>query len=262
MKKTFQVGLATEYDPLIQWGSFMAQSKCDGVRTWAIKQNGHVELYTRNNKLIKGCSHIKQELEQILEDGQVLDGELYCHNISFQSILSLVKTTGDNLDFIVFDLPLEQTTYFTRFEKLKSIVAGCQHVKPVTTYNKLVKTEKQIEQAMNHFIKNGFEGVILRTDSNHENGRTETILKKKPLETTEFKIIDIYKTNTGRLIASMVTSANKQFNAVVSGDSDQKKTLFYTRKRKIGKFATVSHQGFTNDGLPRFARMICVRNYE
>ena len=66
----------------------MVQPKLDGIRCLVYKKESIV-FQSRQNKLFEPFQHLLPELESIFEKHPtlVLDGELYCHGLGFESVL-------------------------------------------------------------------------------------------------------------------------------------------------------------------------------
>lgn len=66
--------------------------KYDGVRAFAIKRNGVVELKSRTGQPYN-VPHLQEALRGFMSDGEHFDGEIYLHNYALQDITSAVKRT-------------------------------------------------------------------------------------------------------------------------------------------------------------------------
>lgn len=264
LNKTFQCELAKTYCPNVTIGACMLQPKLDGCRAWAALVNGEVQLFTRNGNLINGCTHIKQELSQILTNSNmVLDGELYSHGLTFQQIIKQVKNGGEQLQFWAFDLVEDnQSGYFARYNALKSLIGACKHVLCVNTLNESKSDLYAIPDALQRVLKDGYEGLIIRTDAAHVNGRGNGIWKLKPHQDAEFVVKDICKALKGGFVAVLCNEEGKVFKAALCGNVSEQRAIYYKRARWINKQATVKFNGYTDAGLPRFAKMVAIRNYE
>lgn len=243
------------------------QPKLDGVRCIA---NGG-SMITRSGKTIHPFSDIQTQVDNLgLPDNTYLDGELYSHSLSFQRIngLTNLKTPSDKdlediskIEYHVFDLfdvsdldkPFEK-----RFAELKSIVKG-KKIKLVQT--QIVKNKSDIQKIHEQFIKDGYEGSILRNiDSPYElNKRSSHLWKYKDFEDAEFKIVG-YKEGTGKakgtVIWRVITKNGAEFDATQSGPFEIRKQYFKDAKKYLGKKLTVRFQGYYDRNgkkVPRIA---------
>lgn len=251
----FEPTLAETFDPITHGARYWVQAKIDGVRCIATRENGSIVLYTRHGNLISGFENIKNELDPILNDGDFLDGELFNPDLTFEQICSAVKKGFDNLRFIVFDFiqrGKEELLFSARWNALQIAFVGLKYISPVEQLERRICGNKAIEQATRYFVERGFEGAILRTESKHEGGRNETLLKNKPFQDAEFKMTGFETTNKGRSVALLVTDSGKPFKA----------SCVQACARFVKKKVTVRFQGMTAKGLPRFARVITARDYE
>ena len=260
MPLSFKPTLAKTYAPNTCSDVYWAQAKVDGVRCISTKENGEIILYTRHGNVINGFSKIKRELKKVLEDGDIVDGELYSEDITFEEICSSVKSGGNNLRYIVFDFIEkevedmgESLLYSDRFEALKNRIAGLRHIAPVEHLEHTIEGDEAIQKATEYFVSKGWEGVILRTESHYKGGRNNTLLKNKPFQDDEFKLIGYEETEKGRFIACLLTPSGEDFKASCA---------CACARAYINKMVTVRYQGTTSNGIPRFARVIIARDYE
>lgn len=70
----------------------LSSVKFDGVRALAKKKNGVVTLESRTGQLYD-IPHLLAELDGAMQEGDVLDGEVYLHGYALQTIVSAVKRT-------------------------------------------------------------------------------------------------------------------------------------------------------------------------
>ena len=69
-----------------------AQRKYDGIRNFVgFKFDGALHMTSRNGKEFVHLKHILKDLENVLKPTEILDGELYSHEMNFQQIISAVK---------------------------------------------------------------------------------------------------------------------------------------------------------------------------
>jgi hypothetical protein len=178
------------------------QPKLDGLR---MLYHNDI-LYTRELKYYPGKEYIKKELDNIIlpKDLDIknlyLDGELYNHNLTLQEINSLGRKDSDNnnksLEYHIYDIFTSSDKNLSFDNRLKYL----EYIKKNNSfkYIKIVDTHKvesfaDIEKYYDYYLKNNYEGVMLRLGhSIYEiNKRSYNLLKYKPIQTEEFIIIDV-----------------------------------------------------------------------
>lgn len=247
--------IATPFDDAVLFGSYFVQPKIDGVRMLAKCSNGQIHLFTRQGKPISNCCHIVEELTGVLKEGFVLDGELFYND--FQATLSDFKKDGSNLSFICFDLwneEMRMKPYKVRYNALERLIEGLQHIQLVPMLERKIKPSDAHKQ-LEHFVALGYEGIILRTDTMVQFGRTDSIVKLKKFLDEEFICQDVERTEKS-FVAYFVTNEGKSFSTKASAQ------FYKMRKKHIGKPCTVRFQEYTNKGVPRFPILTACRNYE
>lgn len=97
------------------------------------------------------------------------------------------------------------------------------------------------------------------------------MLKYKFFKDAEYKIVDFEegKGNLAGIAASVVCVADNgtEFRAGVTGTQDYARTLFKNKENYIGMLATIKYQELTpvqdgKGGVPRFGKMMAIRDYE
>lgn len=248
----------TNYNPRIHRGLYFIQPKLDGVRCLATSAG----LMTKNGNAIS-APHIAEELQ--LPNGITLDGELYNHDLPFSEIVKRVRR-GDceGLKLHVFDCYHEQTTmpYSSRRAFAKSFISGCSNIELVPQADSMQNTPNGISRAMKKAVADGYEGIILRTDSAWAAGRSPHVLKLKPTNDSEFEIVDVVKTKNGRLSLVLETDDGESFRCSVGMTADERAELFENRAEIIGLKATIDYQELTERGVPRFPKLKEIRDYE
>ncbi len=231
------------------------QPKYDGLRCLTIWQNDEIKLLSRGNKFYN-VKHIENILSDMLKEGEMLDGELYIHGISLQTINSWVKREQSDtlkIEYHIYDTPSDEPWY-KRKNKLKSYKSNdIIKIVETTTVNSL----SEIELFHNKFVEDGFEGAILR-DNNSKylfGKRSSGLLKWKNFEDKEFKIVGI-ESGTGKMSDCPIFVCkndmnDKTFNVVPLGTMESRKEMF--TDSNIGKFLTVKFIGRTEDMIPKFA---------
>lgn len=248
------------------------QPKLDGIRSRMIRNIEQVELISRKNKTFVSVPHIVEEL-QVLDS--LLDGELYNHDLKedFNAITSIVKKskpTSDDLaeserimQYHIYDV-LSSDIFSKRYAYLQTLFEEnkFKYLVLVPTY-RIKKSE--IDKYHKLFVSQGYEGIMIRRDTPYEFFRSTNLLKLKNLLDMECEIIDIEEGigNRSKMMGRVKLKINnKYFYANAKGDRKFYKELLDNKKEYIGKLATIIFQNFTPDGIPRFARIVAIRDYE
>ena len=125
----FKVQLANSYwdnKKVVENREFYITTKIDGERIFAIKVDGEVGIFSRDNKPINGLVEIEWQLHCIPWDNFIIDGELTLLNREnltskeqYKKTMEIARTKGEKhgLKMLVFDcIPIHD-----------SITAGCMY---------------------------------------------------------------------------------------------------------------------------------------
>ena len=134
-----------------------------------------------------------------------------------------------------------------------------------------VDNENLVEHCIKSAVNRGYEGIMLKKDVPYFFGRSFNMLKYKKFKDAEYRIVDFEegKGNLKGIAAAVVceTDNGEQFKAGVTGTQDYARNLYENRNEYVGKLATIKYQELTpmkdgKGGVPRFGKMISVRDYE
>ena len=270
-KQYFEPMLAAkweDYKDKIQYPIY-SQPKLDGIRCIVTKDG----MFSRNGKPIISAPHIGKSLNFLFESNPnlILDGELYADKFAndFNKIVSLVKRTkptaddlkesAKNIEYHIYDIPSVSETFDGRLEALNELFQYFPKcVKLVETHN--ANNELEVMELYGEYVDKGFEGQMLRLDSKYENKRSKSLLKHKSFIDEEFTIKDICEGEGNRTGTAgyMVfeTADGKPFKSNVKGTWDETAEMLKSKKKLIGKQATIKYFNLTPDGIPRFPFVI------
>jgi DNA ligase-1 len=228
---------------------FYVQPKIDGVRLLVSNKGG----ISRTGKLVPGTEHLGKGLLE----GEYLDGECYDPNKTFEEITSLFKTNPKTLGFYIFDyfdLNRPNLTFKERIERVN-----------VTT--KLVQNKGDLMNIHKEFIKDGYEGTMIREPSSiYEIGkRSNYLLKLKDFKTDEYKVVGVKECSgkdVGTPVWECVTENGQVFTVRPDGTQEVRREMFKNSSNYINKLLTVKYQNLTDLGVPRFPVGIAFRDYE
>ena len=127
------------------------------------------------------------------------------------------------------------------------------------------KDEANVLSLHQTFVDEGFEGAIIRTEAGayREDYRSPDLLKVKQWEDDEFRILDCVS-GKGKFenqpIFSCQTREGKRFEVVPKGTAEERYEMLQNSRELLGQFLKVQYLGFTEDGKPRCARGIAIRD--
>ena len=230
------------------------QRKHDGLRCLVVWEGNQLRLMSRGNKTYS-VPHIEAQLKKILKPGEMLDGELYIHGVSLQTIASWVKKNrpeSKDIEYHVYDYPNDEK-WTERSEHLHKIKYG-NGIVEVETYT--ICSMEELKHYHDQFVSEGYEGAIIRLhDGLYEYGkRSRSLLKWKDADDAEFKILDM-ESGVGKFEGVPVFIVqndlnDKTFKVVPVGTAEVRRSLM--NKRNIGQYITVKFFGRTDDGIPKF----------
>lgn len=242
------------------------QIKFDGLRSMAYRDDaGKVRMMSRNGKFYD-VPHLVAEIEKILPNGTIFDGELYHHGSSLQTINSWAKRTQPstkNLGYRVYDVPefsgisgswMERRIALENiFNNVKSTLVTMVETRTVTNMAdvfRIVETE---------FMPTGYEGGILRLwKGQYEfSKRSNNLRKIKLFDEDDFKIIGFKWGEPGTkeaeaVIWSCQVKPGLTFDVRPTGAISEREIGEDGAKAMIGQMFSVKYKGFSDDGKPMF----------
>lgn len=249
--------LANVYRSDTRLTDYLVSEKLDGVRGY---WDGE-KLLTRGGERIEAPAWFTAGWP-----GFPLDGELWVGRGQFSQAVSIVrqKTPDDaawrTLSFMVFDLPAHPGPFAERNEALKPLLAGLglPWVRHVEQFK--VASRAELRVAFDRVVNNGGEGLMLhRAASIYQAGRSDDLLKLKPYDDAEAKVIAHLPgkgKHKGVLGALLVETAEGQRFRIGTGFSDAERR----NPPAPGSWVTYRHIGLNEaSGIPRFASFMRVR---
>lgn len=268
-----------------QW--WYASRKIDGVRCLMFVKDGEIHTSSRGGKNYDNSTyHItcNPKLKKFMLDNPtlILDGELYVHGYSLQTLSGLARLKKetdkcDELQYYIYDVVDTNKTFEERLEILDHIKDELQlDFEPNKTFEDgdlqiqmvpHVKVEGwvQIKKTHDSYVKEGFEGaVIRRPDKKYGvNKRANDMVKVKEYQDGEFKIIGFSEgLRPEDMVFVCVTEDGKEFEAKPVGPRELKHEYLERIDEIIGKMATVKYFSFSDGGTPTQPVLKCIRDYE
>ena len=273
---TFEVALAQKFEEkrIIGKEEVAVEPKLDGIRCFAIVENGEASLYARSGKLISNFdSTIGAELSALPEgcyDGEIM-GEDFIALMRQAYRKDNVITEGTYLslfDYIPMSEWKTRETAATCKERYQSLCAfvsesTASYLQVVPRYT--VPAEySEIKKLHDEFVAQGYEGAMVKDlEAPYKFGRGPEVMKLKAFHDVDLKIEKLLE-GTGRhegKLGSVVVNFNGVEVQVGSGFSDDlRESVWSDPQSFLGRMIEVRYQEVTPDGSLRFPTFVCFRN--
>lgn len=235
----------------IDFSNAYVQHKYDGNRCLIANVEGEKIAYTRNGKRYTVLDHIIDSID--IPINTILDGELYCHGETLQSIVSWCKRDTPlpetkKLKYHCYDI-ISNEPFYKRMDKLMMIDYG--------ESAEFVETHKvhNMDDTMAFFINSrcaGYEGGILRWGNlGYEEGkRSKSLIKIKQWLDDEFLVVAINpsKDYWGILTCQLING--NLFSVSAPGNMEEKREVLINKQDYIGRKIRVEYAYITKDGIP------------
>jgi ATP-dependent DNA ligase len=242
------------------------QPKLDGYRMIFNSQNkscnsrqGKPFDAIKRNSLYKELCCIKETI--------ILDGELYQHGGVFEHLGILRKKKLDESDYQkleqieyhVYDYVDKTKSYKDRLDFLKNFFTknSFQHIRLVETH--IVSSENEVKDQHLTFVKDNYEGSIIRTVSGKYRckARSQDLLKFKDFIDSEYKIVGFTHeqdtaSNKDLVIWICINENGDKFNVRPKGTREERNKLYQRGQEFIGQRIQVKYFELTDSGIPRF----------
>jgi len=228
---------------------YLVSEKLDGVRAhW----DGHT-LRFRSGQVVPAPAWFLARLP-----AQRLDGELWAGRGQFEVLSGWVRKAVPDDDewrqvrYMLFELPGHPGDFAQRAKAIEALVATLDwpHLRGVPQYALLDWAALQRE--LDRVVAAGGEGLMLhRADAPYLTGRSDALLKLKPVDDAEAVVIGHQPgrgRHTGRLGALVVRRADGQVFRIGTGFSDAARE----DPPAVGSTVTYTFRGLTRRGVPRF----------
>ena len=275
---TFNVMLAHPYgNKEFDKDSFI-QPKLDGIRCY-ITKNG---AFSRNHKEFKTIDHIIEAFKPIFKENPniILDGELYNHQLkdNFNKIISLVKKQKPSKNQLLDAEKYIQFHWYDYYDKkdngpfklrdtnIKRIIdqLSSRHIVEVPTHDVSILESAKLWHE--DFLKQGYEGSIIRLNKKYEQKRSYNLQKFKDFKDAEATITGWVEGQGKRVgtVGKFIARDDDgiEFGMPVMDDYNTMKYMYDIVDWYIGKTATFTYFQKTPSGSYRHPLFKCVRNYE
>lgn len=242
---------------------YAIQPKLNGERAKTVWFGNLPYLVSSYANEFQSVQHINKAIEEQIEPGIKLDGELYYHGMRLEDIHSIVsrKVTKHNnaaiIQYHVFDIADPTMPQIDRLKKLESL-----NLKPplfCVPTNSVKASMDRINDAMIYWVNEGYEGVVVRTwDNRYIEARSVDMLKWKPKEEDTYTIVGVKEGEgwaQGMLGAFIVVGDDGTQFSVGTGallTKAERQRLWKHRDALPGKGLLVRHEPMkTVNGIPK-----------
>lgn len=246
---------AQQYTQDIDVTEYWVSEKLDGIRA---RWNG--------SRLISKNGYTFSAPEWFIANfpTQTLDGELWVARGHYEEASSITSRHQPHngwrrIKFMLFDLPHHKGNFSERLSAIKKIVAlhSSPYLQLIKQYR--VNSHEDLQLHLQQVTDNNGEGLMLHHQSSiYLNGRSNRLLKLKPLDDAEATVI-AYRAGKGKYqgLLGSLRVRNDQGRVFYIGSG------FTLEQRKnppaISSRVTYQYQGLTKNGVPRFPVFLRVR---
>lgn len=253
--------LANVLAPHIDVTKYLASEKYDGVRAvW-----DGATLKFRSGRTVNAPKWFLDSLPKVS-----LDGELWIARGRFDEVSGIVRKEQplDNewrrVNYMIFELPQskenEGASFAERVKQIEAIVTKTNFSQLRAVMNFAVKDRTQLKRELDRVVKAGGEGLMLHlADAPYVTGRSDVLLKLKPLLDTEAKVIEHLPgrgKHAGKMGALLVETKEGIRFKLGTGFSDAVRA----NPPRVGSRVTYTYRDLTKKGKPRFAAFLRVRD--
>ncbi|NKN34348.1 DNA ligase [Marichromatium bheemlicum] len=248
--------LAGVYRKGVRVSDYWVSEKLDGVRAY---WDGS-RLFSRSGREIVAPAAFTDGWPRL-----ALDGELWLGRGRFEPLSGITRRQQPDPEawrgvrFMVFDLPGCALDFDGRLRALRRLFATPQPASLQRVEQWRGRDHVRLMARLHRVLAAGGEGLMLRRASApYRAGRGDDLLKLKPYQDAEARVI-AYLPGKGRLRgmvgALLVEDGEGRRFRLGSGLSDAERR----DPPPLGAWVTFRYQGYTRNGIPRFARYLRVR---
>jgi len=293
MKKKPMLAYPVSDKPIDYTDKVFIQPKLDGVRCliqyeWQDSKDEPgevydkvVKAYSRTGKEWKNIDHILAELKPFFAEhpNVILDGELYNHDLKndFEKIISLVRKTkptaedrvesAEKVQFHCYDNINEEYVFEERMAFIYNNLEESYCIVNVPTI-RVFKHEEALNVHNDENLKNGYEGSIVRLNTEYQCKRSHSLRKFKDFSDAEAIIVG-YEEGKGKREGTLGKfmmqdeDGNKFGCPPGKGHNYQDmRDMLNNIHEYMGQTATFTYFERTKAGSYRHPLFKCIRNYE
>lgn len=258
---------AAVYDSA-KFGHVISMPKLNGLRCMYLPSQG---FYSRDGKRWNDAvlAHITPP-----KTDYIIDGELYCHGMSLQSINSAVGVnriySGPNankITFNAFDIVEPKFNAMTRMLLLDKILREDRDSVGMYLIDwEICKSRIDLDKAYESYLDKNYEGQMLKSvfgsymPQGEKERSTMNLQKRKAFLDAEFECIGRVMSDEGKCKGKMgalkfITDRGVSFE-VGTGFTDEEREEFIAPNYHFQKKATIKYLNLTDDGRPFNASFI------
>ena len=248
--------LAKVLDASVDPAQYLISEKFDGVRAiWDGKA-----LRFRSGNSVNAPAWFIAKLPPT-----PLDGELWLARGKFDTLSGYVRKTEPvddewrQIRYLIFELPRAPGTFEERYRQIQAIARQADWAQLVAVEQFRVSDRAALKRRLDAVMKIGGEGLMLhRADAPYVTGRSDVLLKLKPLDDTEAVVVEHIPGKgkyAGLLGALRVEAPDGKRFTIGTGFSDAVRR----NPPPVGTTITYTYRGLTSTGVPRFASYLRLR---
>ena len=264
-----QLGIPREKCKIKSGEWFSLSQKLNGNR--CVFVNG--KMMSRQGKEFTGLDHILSDIQKVVDNSIVLDGELVGKNEEgLSDSANFQKSTGianskdadkTSLKYVIFDtLRLEEFqngkseyTYKIRRQlllELKETMAkhNLKNIEVVQMFYEGTD-QTEIDKWLDYCEEHDYEGCMINLDSPYECKRVKSLQKAKMFKDIDLRCISVNEAITGKYKGTLGSITCKYKNGTVdvgSGFSDEQRGYYFNNPNEIvGKIITVKYKETTTN---------------
>jgi DNA ligase 1 len=245
--------LATDAPAGIDPAGYLVSEKYDGVRAlW-----DGTQLRFRSGRAVAAPAWFLAKLP-----ARSLDGELWLGRGRFEALSGMVRKAVPiddewrSVRYMVFELPGAPGSYAERAAQIVRVVDAVAWPSLIAVEQRVVADRTGLKARLEGVVEQRGEGLVLhRADAPYQTGRSETLLKLKPLDDAEAVVVAHVAGHgkyEGQLGALRVRTPDGMTLLIGTGFSDAERAA----PPALGSTVTYTHRGFTRTGVPRFASFL------
>lgn len=249
----------------------LIQPKMDGCRIRIANIGWQYYVLSANNIRRLEWSRLEAMMATFnLPLNHMVEGEFYVHDVSWQKLNGLFRRKKDPFNptnndaspevhlFDIFPLSGASQPYKYRLKQLNDLFKAVDPSKYMHTRIKLVKSwkcenDEDVQKYYKDFLSKGYEGAMIKDlNAAYVSSRSHAVMKLKPWEDAEFKIVDLLEASYG--VHTLCEDPNDpaiRFGARWDMHAEKAKTKLQKKEQYIGLFATIKFTARTDKGVPR-----------